>query len=122
VNQPTSSTQSTEIPEEAEEKAAQALYEEWMFEVEDENGDSEEAEGVWSAEGDGIKSAFRKQARAALEAAAQALRKQGAEEERERLKLDPRKLRALGLELPASIFDDAIAPILAALADNQEAS
>lgn len=71
-----------EIPEEAVEAVAHALYEEWMFEEGDECADSEQVEGVWSAEGEGVKAAFEKQARAALQAAAPSLRAQGAEEAR----------------------------------------
>jgi hypothetical protein len=54
----------------------------------------------------------------ALEAAAPAIEEKARKQERERLKLDPRKLRALALELPAPIFNDAVKPTLDALEDS----
>src|SRR3954469_15191273 len=104
MNQPTSSTQSTEVPEEAVSALAIACWEREAGAV------RYKPQPRWAHATEDQQARALEEARSLLGEQLPALHKQGAEEERERLKLDPRKLRALGLELPAVIFDDAIAP------------
>jgi hypothetical protein len=82
---PGSPTQSTEVPEEAVETAARAL-------VAAQAGDPFPLvwdDGKGRLLSDGEKHAWRQEAREALQAAAPALRKQGADQERQRLINDP---------------------------------